>query len=687
MSKKMWAAPLAAILAVSAWAADPKVDALIEGMKTGADARLVEARQHMPYLDPVAASEALTGLLGHENERVWRTAYNLLADFANITSVPGREAQREAVSAALMSLLAVKRSQHEKEQALRLLPQVLPEDYNLAPILVLLRGNDAHLRERARAALWETGTRSAATALRAGLPDAEPAFQAAILDALAQMGAAAEAAELVRYLDSASPEVQVAAARVLAQTGQVEYLAGLRALRTTLSGACQDEAFRALLALLNQMAARGGNWDLAIDTMTTLLDEIQAPALRGAILVSLGRHGTAAQVPLIIGTAASSEDLALAGAAIRALEYRNDRATREALLAAYPGAPEGMKPALLALFGRKQDPAYLELMTREAQHSDAAVREAACEALSLSGRAEAVAPLVAVLEAAENKGQARAHLARLAQALRLQQSPQAGHAFVALYRAAEDADARRDALQGILQFPVPEAYDIVADAVGKEELAAFPPAALGGISHSLREAGREAEAREVFELLFARLDSPEAVQQVVALAPQWGRAEEVSQRLGFLRAWHIVGPFPWKMADGFSAEGINAREPALETPLTLSETSAAWKAVRTEDAMGIVNLMSELGPHEQARAYAFTTVEVPEAMDAVLYLGSDDGIAVWVNGEQVFENNVDRGLALDQDRAPVRLQAGRNAVLVQISQGGGGWMFCARITRADGSRL
>jgi len=68
-------------------------------------------------------------------------------------------------------------------------------------------------------------------------------------------------------------------------------------------------------------------------------------------------------------------------------------------------------------------------------------------------------------------------------------------------------------------------------------------------------------------------------------------------------------------------------------------------------------------------------------------MGSDDGIKVWVNGDVIHENNIDRGTLLDQDQAPAKFRAGKNAILVQVTQNTGGWDFCVRLTRPDGAVL
>jgi hypothetical protein len=73
----------------------------------------------------------------------------------------------------------------------------------------------------------------------------------------------------------------------------------------------------------------------------------------------------------------------------------------------------------------------------------------------------------------------------------------------------------------------------------------------------------------------------------------------------------------------------------------------------------------------------------PEATDAILLMGSDDGIKVWLNGAIVHNNNIDRGQVVDQDMAPIKLKKGENELLLKITQGGGGWSACARIVGPD----
>jgi VCBS repeat protein len=63
------------------------------------------------------------------------------------------------------------------------------------------------------------------------------------------------------------------------------------------------------------------------------------------------------------------------------------------------------------------------------------------------------------------------------------------------------------------------------------------------------------------------------------------------------------------------------------------------------------------------------TTEIP------LSLGSDDGLAVFVNGERVLADNQQRACAPDQNRVTIRLKPGKNTLLLKVTQGYGDWAF------------
>lgn len=163
-----------------------------------------------------------------------------------------------------------------------------------------------------------------------------------------------------------------------------------------------------------------------------------------------------------------------------------------------------------------------------------------------------------------------------------------------------------------------------------------------------------------------------------------------------INAWWVVGPFE------------QAQMPELDEPMsTLTKVNAAAKYEGKDDkTVGWKRVVRTLHPHDDLSteffvnftdvfggrvydtvAYVVTFIESPREMDAVLRVGSDDGVVVWLNGEEVHRNIVGRAYQPKQDEAPLPLKAGRNVLVLRIDQGGGDWGFGAHIETAAGAPI
>lgn len=85
--------------------------------------------------------------------------------------------------------------------------------------------------------------------------------------------------------------------------------------------------------------------------------------------------------------------------------------------------------------------------------------------------------------------------------------------------------------------------------------------------------------------------------------------------------------------------------------------------------------------------YAHIYVHSPAARAADLLLGSDDGIKVWLNGNEVCTHDVYQGWSADQFTHPVTLDEGWNSLLCKVSQGGGNYEFSARLSDPSGENF
>ena len=77
--------------------------------------------------------------------------------------------------------------------------------------------------------------------------------------------------------------------------------------------------------------------------------------------------------------------------------------------------------------------------------------------------------------------------------------------------------------------------------------------------------------------------------------------------------------------------------------------------------------------------YAWAQIEMSEEKQAVLGIGSDDGVKIWLNGELVHQNWVTRGVIVDNDHIPVTFKKGMNQLVLKIQNQGGPWGFCCRL--------
>ncbi len=72
-------------------------------------------------------------------------------------------------------------------------------------------------------------------------------------------------------------------------------------------------------------------------------------------------------------------------------------------------------------------------------------------------------------------------------------------------------------------------------------------------------------------------------------------------------------------------------------------------------------------------AYGSIILTSPRKQQTTMFAGSDDAVKVWLNGQLVHNNPVNRSSINYQDYFPVTLKQGRNVLLVAIYDKGGEW--------------
>src|SRR5262249_21148383 len=106
-------------------------------------------------------------------------------------------------------------------------------------------------------------------------------------------------------------------------------------------------------------------------------------------------------------------------------------------------------------------------------------------------------------------------------------------------------------------------------------------------------------------------------------------------------------------------------------------TLVGWKEF-PDFKVAQVNNLKRFADNDHCCVYLYHEIEVKEAVTLPVSLGSDDGLAVWLNGTNLVSNNAVRSVAPDQDHATLKLKAGKNQLLVKVSNVAGEWAFFIR---------
>jgi alpha-glucosidase len=164
-----------------------------------------------------------------------------------------------------------------------------------------------------------------------------------------------------------------------------------------------------------------------------------------------------------------------------------------------------------------------------------------------------------------------------------------------------------------------------------------------------------------------------------------------------INAWQIIGPFDnpgtVSLAEKFPPEdGIDLKA----TYTGKQGRKIGWKLLQRGSTPGenvhddfYVNLHEFYGGRRnyQAVSYAASWIDSPRDTTATLALGSDDGVAVWLNGSEVWRIEKGRTYTPKEDKVAVRLHKGVNELLLKVSQDRFAWGFGASLLNEQGEPM
>lgn len=184
--------------------------------------------------------------------------------------------------------------------------------------------------------------------------------------------------------------------------------------------------------------------------------------------------------------------------------------------------------------------------------------------------------------------------------------------------------------------------------------------------------------------LVARVLTNLGAEPVAAAADRLGFLD-LGPRFEVLKHWNVLGPYHVEREDGEAM--LSSKFPGEDMAIagdsnpnvtfrTADGRALDWRPTVQADADGRVNLAKALQRESLSVAYVVTTVSSGSEREALLRLGCDWRMRVWVNGEEVFKT-LQGGNRAAAYTVKVRLKKGENSIGMKVASGSKGHSFFA----------
>lgn len=133
---------------------------------------------------------------------------------------------------------------------------------------------------------------------------------------------------------------------------------------------------------------------------------------------------------------------------------------------------------------------------------------------------------------------------------------------------------------------------------------------------------------------------------------------------GMITDWKLLGPIP--RADLGPGEDISILSQLEAKPVTLGGHTYSWQLYASPHGLLDFNVAFHRSglDHPLSKAFASSTVDVPEATTVTGYFSSFYPITVFLNGQQIFARDNFNFDYPDQNRAQIQLRKGRNHFVI-----------------------
>lgn len=206
--------------------------------------------------------------------------------------------------------------------------------------------------------------------------------------------------------------------------------------------------------------------------------------------------------------------------------------------------------------------------------------------------------------------------------------------------------------------------------------------------------GDKAAATKGFQEALGFARDEKQIEKLAGELKKLGQTVDLPRHFGFLTHWKVIGPFNNAKEVGFNAVYPPEKEINLAAEYDGKSGKVKWKDAATGADYGMLDVNRICGDDKGVAAYAYTEFLAERAQAAELRLGCKNGWKIWLNGRFIFgRDEYHRGSQIDQYRLPVQLQAGKNTILVKLTQNEEvkdwtkEWEFQLRVSDAAGTAI
>ncbi|MBN2272490.1 MAG: VCBS repeat-containing protein [Sedimentisphaerales bacterium] len=515
--------------------------------------------------------------------------------------------------------------------------------------------------------------------------------QVLLIDVMSARGDRASLTDIVKACSSPEEAVRIGALKAVGVLGGTADVALLVELAARASGGEQAAATASLRTMkgakinsaLVARLKRGDNADKvvvcrallernAVESAPALVEAARTNggAVRAEALKALrdlaGKDEIGALVDLVFVVEPSRADEV--GKVLSSLARRNSvqQECTEAILSKYKGArSDGQRVALLMTLGGLGDETALPTLRESLKTGSSDVRYAAIKALSIWPNAAAAGDLVKVVESTDNRTHCILALrgyVDLIDSASLPANQKLEHYRRAMQLADQEAEKKK-VLSSLGSLATLGAFQMAAASVDDAALKNEAALAACVIAEKL-DAAQGRQIKNDLETIVAA-DLSDSTRERA-----WDILGKIVQAKRYVTEWEVSGPY-FEEGKNYSVLFDTAFAPEIDGG---KDTKWQKMPAGTDEAQPYyLDLLKALNGGEQRVAYLRTKLQWPKEQQVKLWIGSDDGYKIWINGQLAASNNVARPFVIDQDNAEAKLKGGENAIMMKVTQNNLPW--------------